>query len=45
MGIEKFAFPTTIHFGAGARKLVADHLVGLGVARPLVVTDRGMPVC
>ena len=26
MGIEKFAFPTTIHFGAGARKLVAEHL-------------------
>ncbi len=26
MAIEKFAFPTTIHFGAGARKLVAEHL-------------------
>src|SRR5215204_3561663 len=42
MGIEKFAFPTTIHFGAGARKLVAEHLTKQGVKRPLVVTDRGI---
>jgi alcohol dehydrogenase class IV len=42
MGIEKFSFPTTIHFGAGARKLVADHLKAQGVRRPLVVTDRGI---
>jgi alcohol dehydrogenase class IV len=42
MSIEKFAFPTTIHFGAGARKLVADHLTQQGVKRPLVVTDRGI---
>jgi alcohol dehydrogenase class IV len=42
MGIEKFAFPTTIHFGAGARKLVAGHLAQQGVRRPLVVTDRGI---
>ena len=42
MGIEKFAFPTTIHFGAGARKLVAEHLTNQGVKRPLVVTDRGI---
>src|SRR5438132_13925381 len=40
--IHRFAFPTTIHFGAGARKLVADHLTGQRVARPLVVTDRGL---
>ncbi len=26
MGISSFAFPTTIHFGAGARHLVAAHL-------------------
>ena len=40
--ISRFSFPTTIHFGPGARKLVADHLAGQGVRRPLVVTDRGI---
>ena len=40
--IHRFAFPTTIHFGAGARKLVADHLKTHNVARPLVVTDRAL---
>ncbi len=40
--IERFAFPTTIHFGAGARKLVAAHLQAQGVKRPLLVTDRGI---
>jgi hypothetical protein len=42
MGIERFSFPTTIHFGVGARKLIGAHLTGLGIARPLVVTDRGI---
>ncbi len=42
MGIDKFSFPTTIHFGAGARKLVAGHLTAQGIKRPLVVTDRGI---
>jgi alcohol dehydrogenase class IV len=40
--MERFAFPTTIHFGAGARKLVSDHLKAQGVGRPLIVTDRGI---
>src|SRR5499427_6665856 len=40
--MDRFAFPTTIHFGAGARRLVADHLKAQGVARPLIVTDRGI---
>ncbi len=40
--MDRFAFPTTIHFGAGARKLVADHLKAQGVGRPLIVTDRGI---
>jgi len=40
--IHRFAFPTTIHFGPGARKLVAGHLRDAGKARPLVVTDRGL---
>jgi alcohol dehydrogenase class IV len=42
MTIERFSFPTTIHFGAGARKLVADHLKAEDVKRPLIVTDRGI---
>jgi alcohol dehydrogenase class IV len=42
MGIERFSFPTTIHFGAGARKLIGAHLTGIGIKRPLVVTDRGI---
>jgi len=42
MTIERFSFPTTIHFGPGARKLVAEHLKSQGVARPLIVTDRGI---
>ena len=42
MSIHKFAFPTTIHFGAGASDLVADHLKGIGAERPLIVTDRAL---
>jgi alcohol dehydrogenase class IV len=42
MTTTRFAFPTTIHFGAGARKLVADHLAEQGLARPLIVTDKGL---
>ena len=42
MSIDRFSFPTTIHFGAGARKLVASHLHEQQIARPLIVTDRGI---
>jgi len=42
MSITRFAFPTPIHFGAGARKLVADHLREQGFKRPLIVTDRAL---
>jgi len=42
MTIHRFAFPTAIHFGAGARRLVAEHLASVGLHRPLVVTDRGI---
>ena len=42
MNIARFAFPTPIHFGAGARKLVAAHLLEQGVRRPLIVTDRAL---
>ena len=43
MAIEKFAFPTTIHFGAGARKLVGEHLAKARCRSDrCVVTDRGI---
>jgi alcohol dehydrogenase class IV len=40
--ITKFSFPTEIHFGPGARKLVAEHLRTKGLERPLLVTDKGL---
>ncbi len=42
MGIVRFSFPTTIHFGAGARGLVAAHLLEAGCSRALLVTDRAL---
>jgi alcohol dehydrogenase class IV len=42
MTLSRFSFPTAIHFGPGARRLVADHLKAEEIARPLVVTDRGI---
>ena len=42
MSIDRFSFPTAIHFGAGARKLVAAHLLEQGIQRPLIVTDRAL---
>ena len=42
MSISRFSFPTTIHFGAGARALVGPHLREQGRKRPLIVTDRGL---
>jgi len=42
MSITRFAFPTTIHFGNGARKLAGPRLKELGLKRPLIVTDRGL---
>ena len=40
MTLHRFAFPTAIHFGAGAAAAVAPHLLEHGLRRPLVVTDR-----
>jgi alcohol dehydrogenase class IV len=42
MTIANFSFPTPIHFGPGARKLVAQHLLDAGCKRPLIVTDRAL---
>ena len=40
MTISRFSFPTTIHFGPGARTLVADHLKARGRHAP---ADRHRP--
>ncbi|HJU21958.1 MAG TPA: iron-containing alcohol dehydrogenase [Casimicrobiaceae bacterium] len=40
--LHRFAFPTSILFGAGARKTIAKHLREAGRGRPLVVTDRSL---
>ena len=42
MTITHFAFPTAIHFGPGARKLVARNLLDAGCKRPLIVTDKAL---
>jgi hypothetical protein len=42
MAISQFSFPTAIHFGAGARKLVGPYLLERGLKRPLIVTDRAL---
>ncbi|MEY3123745.1 MAG: hypothetical protein RLZZ573_265 [Pseudomonadota bacterium] len=42
MTTTNFSFPTPIKFGAGARKLVAAHLLEAGCKRPLIVTDRAL---
>ena len=42
MSITSFSFPTAIQFGAGARKLVAQHLLDQGLKRPLIVTDKAL---
>ncbi|MDQ6680582.1 MAG: iron-containing alcohol dehydrogenase [Pseudomonadota bacterium] len=42
MTITRFSFPTTIHFGPGARRLVGPQLREQGFRRPLIVTDRGL---
>ena len=42
MSITSIAFPTPIKFGAGARKLVAAHLIENGLKRPLIVTDKAL---
>lgn len=41
-GLVSWSFPTTIVFGAGAARKVADHVKRLGAARALVVCDAGV---
>ena len=40
--IHRFSFPTDIRFGPGARHQVADYLRERRIARPLIVTDKGL---
>ena len=42
MTITRFAFPTTIHFGVGARALTGPQLREQGCKRQLIVTDKGL---
>ncbi len=42
MTLSTFGFPTPIYFGPGASKQVAEHLISLGLKRPLIVTDKGI---
>lgn len=42
MALHSFSFPTPIHFGPGARRLVPEHLRAATVKRPLLVTDKGL---
>ncbi len=42
MTTYRFSFPTTIHFGPGARLLAGPALVAEGKKRPLIVTDKGI---
>jgi len=42
LSVVQFNFPTPIKYGPGAVALLADTLREFGVARPLIVTDRGI---
>ena len=42
MSITTFSFPATIHFGPGARKQLAAHLLQAGFKRHLIVTDMAL---
>lgn len=42
MTLSTFSYPTTTIFGPGAVKELPERLTGMGVKRPLVVTDPGL---
>ena len=42
LGGHEISFPTLIHFGPGARKMLRAHLEEQGRSRPLLVSDRGL---
>jgi alcohol dehydrogenase class IV len=37
-----WSYPTSIKFGAGRIKELADHCKALGIEKPLLITDRGL---
>ncbi|MDO9414602.1 iron-containing alcohol dehydrogenase [Pararhizobium sp.] len=37
-----WSYPTTIKFGAGRIKELADHCKAVGIKKPLLITDRGL---
>ncbi|WP_438753195.1 iron-containing alcohol dehydrogenase [Pararhizobium sp. O133] len=37
-----WSYPTSIKFGAGRIKELADHCKAVGIKRPLLITDRGL---
>ncbi|ASY57217.1 iron-containing alcohol dehydrogenase [Sinorhizobium sp. CCBAU 05631] len=37
-----WSYPTTVKFGAGRIKELADHCKAVGMKRPLLITDRGL---
>lgn len=43
--ISRFSFPTRIVFGPGAVRELGNEAKQLGIARPLLVTDRGVVAC
>src|ERR1035437_7905391 len=43
--ISRFSFPTRIVFGPGAVRELGNEAREIGIARPLVVTDRGVSAC
>ncbi|MEE8425599.1 MAG: iron-containing alcohol dehydrogenase [Elusimicrobiota bacterium] len=40
--IHRYGFPTEIHFGPGARRLLGEKLKELGIRKPLIVTDKNV---
>ena len=43
--VQTFLFPNRIVFGPGSLKELPDQLEGLGIKRPLLVTDPGLVEC
>ena len=42
MAPSTFSFPTTVLFGPGTVRALPERLAGLGVSKPLIVTDPGL---
>ena len=40
--VGNWSYPTTIRFGAGRISEIAEACAGIGITKPLLVTDRGL---